>query len=335
MKKRTWSLLATAAVFATLVFVPSTRPVEAAVSDYTWDTAGLEISGETITAIVHTGYGVALGTFGIDYTVSAVCTMAESLSGGYWCGVQARQDAGAPAFETTQAYLFSVGGSNGDKEIAIHRLGEGTSQEELVSMPFDYQANVPYTMTLTVEGDKITGCLNGTTCISANDGVLTSGTAGVGIRKALSNNLTPEITGFIVDGDVSAGFDGTFSDDDGSVHEGMIEAIYAEGITVGCSAADPTLFCPGGGVTRRQMASFIARALELPPANVDYFTDDDGDTHEDNINRVAEAGIALGIGGGLYDQGALVSRAQMASFLARAYDLPATGTDFFTDDDGD
>jgi len=261
--------------------------------------------------------------------------MAEALSDGYWCGVQARQDAGAPAFETTQAYLFNVGGSHGDKEIAIHRLGEGTSQQELVSMPFDYQANVPYTMTLTVEGTKLTGCLNETMCITATDGVLASGTAGVGIRKALSANVTPQITGFVVDGDLSTGFDGTFSDDDGSVHEGMIEAIYAAGITVGCSSVDPTLFCPGGGVTRGQMASFLARALDLQPAGTDYFTDDNGNTHEDNINRVAEAGIAFGIGGGLYDPEALVSRAQMASFLARAYDLAATATDYFTDDNGD
>ena len=41
------------------------------------------------------------------------------------------------------------------------------------------------------------------------------------------------------------------------------------------------------------MASFLARALDLPPADEDHFTDDDG-AHEDAINRIAEAGITTG-----------------------------------------
>ena len=52
---------------------------------------------------------------------------------------------------------------------------------------------------------------------------------------------------------------GTFSDDDGSVHEGYIEAIAAAGITRGCNPPDNTLFCPGEAVTRAQMAAFLRR----------------------------------------------------------------------------
>ena len=44
-------------------------------------------------------------------------------------------------------------------------------------------------------------------------------------------------------------------------------------------------------MTRGQMASFLARAFELPAAGADCFIDDAGTAHEDNINRVAEAGI--------------------------------------------
>ncbi|HDH03017.1 MAG TPA: hypothetical protein ENH15_02070 [Actinobacteria bacterium] len=144
-----------------------------------------------------------------------------------------------------------------------------------------------------------------------------------------------QIADFFFDGDLPSGsFDGTFSDDDGNVHEGMIEAIAAAGITSGCSASDATLFCPNDFVSRGQMASFLARALELPPSTTDFFVDDDGDTHEDNINRIAAANITLGIGNNLYDPLGVVTRAQMASFLARAYNLDATTVDFFTDDDG-
>ena len=56
---------------------------------------------------------------------------------------------------------------------------------------------------------------------------------------------------------------GRFSDEDGSAHEGNIEAIAARGVTVGCSSTYPGLFCPGRVVTRAQMMAFLARALGL------------------------------------------------------------------------
>ncbi len=126
---------------------------------------------------------------------------------------------------------------------------------------------------------------------------------------------------------------GTFTDDNGNTHEGFIEAIFAADITSGCNA-DGTLYCPSDLVTRAQMASFLARALDLPAASEDYFDDDRG-VHEDNINRIAEAGITIGVAPRTFDPNGFVPRDQMASFLARAIpDLdPATG-DQFTDDDG-
>ena len=106
--------------------------------------------------------------------------------------------------------------------------------------------------------------------------------------------------------------------------------LFYRGVTTGCAAG---LFCPSKVVTRDQMASFIARALNLPAAVGDYFVDDNGSIHEADINRIAEAGITSGCAAYLYCPTQPVSRAQMASFLARALNLPATGTDFFTDDE--
>ena len=103
-----------------------------------------------------------------------------------------------------------------------------------------------------------------------------------------------------------------------------------EGITTGCTS---TRFCPGDPVTRGQMATFLTRALDLPPAGADHFTDDDG-PHEDNINRIAEAGITTGCTATRFCPNGIVNRGQMASFLARALDLPPAGADYFTDDDG-
>ena len=80
---------------------------------------------------------------------------------------------------------------------------------------------------------------------------------------------------------------GTFTDDDGSVHEPAIEAIAAEGITLGCGDG---LFCPNDGVTRGQMAAFLVRALGLTERLEDPFVDDDGSVFELSIERLAAAG---------------------------------------------
>jgi subtilisin family serine protease len=123
---------------------------------------------------------------------------------------------------------------------------------------------------------------------------------------------------------------GSFLDADGNKHEAAIEWLLAQGITAGCA---PELFCPEGLVTRGQMASFLSRALDLPPTSTDYFGDDDGSTHEANINRLAAAGLTYGCGPDTYCPDGIVSRAQMASFLSRALHLPATASDYFSDDE--
>jgi hypothetical protein len=116
--------------------------------------------------------------------------------------------------------------------------------------------------------------------------------------------------------DLPASSDNRFSDDNGSTHEDNINALAAAGVTLGCG---DDLFCPNDAVTRAQMASFIVRALGLTAgAGADLFTDDDGTTHEDNIDRLATAGITLGCDAGLYCPNDPVIRAHMAAFLYRA-----------------
>jgi spore germination protein YaaH len=108
--------------------------------------------------------------------------------------------------------------------------------------------------------------------------------------------------------------------------------LAAEGITSGCT---PTSYCPLGTVTREQMASFIARALKLPAATTDYFTDDEKSVHEGDINRLAAAGITGGCRPGKFCPGARVSRGEMAAFLVRALHLKnGAGANLFDDDDG-
>lgn len=131
---------------------------------------------------------------------------------------------------------------------------------------------------------------------------------------------------------------GTFTDDNGNVHEGNIEAIAAVGITKGCGAAGSGLYCPASTVTRGQMAAFLNRALNLPATGTDFFTDDNGTTFEDDINRLAAAGITKGcgaVGSGMYCPNGQVTRGQMAAFIVRAFGYTDDGGgDLFTDDDG-
>lgn len=128
---------------------------------------------------------------------------------------------------------------------------------------------------------------------------------------------------------------GTFTDDNGSVHEGAIEAIAAASITRGCNPPANDRFCPRDEVTRGQMAAFLNRALDLPATATDHFTDDATSTFQDDINRLATAGITLGCGARSFCPDDSVTRGQMAAFLVRAYGYTdGSGADLFRDDDG-
>ena len=125
---------------------------------------------------------------------------------------------------------------------------------------------------------------------------------------------------------------GTFTDDNGSIHESAIEAIAAEGITKGCNPPTNDRYCPASTVTREQMASFLVRALDLPPGTADFIDTADS-IHASDIAALATAGITKGCNPPTNDRycpTATVTREQMASFLVRALGLPA-GTASFTD----
>jgi hypothetical protein len=117
---------------------------------------------------------------------------------------------------------------------------------------------------------------------------------------------------------------GTFIDDDGSVHEGSIEAIAAEHITRGCNPPDNDRYCPDQSVSRAQMATFLTRALRLPASDHDRFGDDDTSIHQADIQALAAAGITLGCNPPANDRycpSDPVTRGEMATFLTRALRL--------------
>ncbi len=114
-----------------------------------------------------------------------------------------------------------------------------------------------------------------------------------------------------------------------SPHAAGIAAVAEAGITTG--RADGT-FGPGLAVRRDQMATFLARALELADPGGSPFTDVAPDSvHAPGIRAVAAADITTGVGPGRFAPEQTVSRAQMATFLTRALELADPGWDTFTD----
>ncbi|KAA3638934.1 MAG: hypothetical protein DWP92_05360, partial [Armatimonadetes bacterium] len=95
----------------------------------------------------------------------------------------------------------------------------------------------------------------------------------------------------------------------------------ALGITRGCNPPTNDRYCPHDTVTREQMAAFLARALDLPTTGTDHFIDDDSSIFEQDINRLAAAGITKGCNPPTNDRYCphdTVTREQMAAFLYRS-----------------
>ncbi len=126
-----------------------------------------------------------------------------------------------------------------------------------------------------------------------------------------------------------------FTDDDFSIFEKDIEWLSGMGITKGCNPPTNDMYCPERTATRGEMAAMIVRAFDLPAATKDYFTDDDDSIFENDINRLAEAGITKGCNaaGTMYCPDAEVTRGEIAAFFDRGLDLPDASKDYFTDDD--
>jgi len=111
-----------------------------------------------------------------------------------------------------------------------------------------------------------------------------------------------------------------------SVFYAFIDRLAALQITLGCTA-DHSMYCPADPVKREQMAAFILRGLgefnppapgsqrfnDVPPSNVFY----------NFIDRMAVLNITLGCTADhlMYCPGDTVTRAQMAAFLVRAFNL--------------
>lgn len=132
---------------------------------------------------------------------------------------------------------------------------------------------------------------------------------------------------------------GRFLDDDGLAEEPDIEWLASQGITMGCGTR---LFCPDRPVTRAEMSVLLTRARSGTPApspgglgaqapwdgltgsGERVFSDvGPADWFAPHVEELAARGITVGYADGAYRPDRIVSRSEMAAFLARAFDLPA------------
>ena len=110
----------------------------------------------------------------------------------------------------------------------------------------------------------------------------------------------------------------------GSFGANYIERLAADGITSGCGGGK---YCPSQAVTRAQMAIFLVRAKHgvnfIPPTASGIFPDVPmGSFGADYIEQLVADAITSGCGAGNYCPNATVTRAQMAVFMVKAFNLP-------------
>lgn len=124
----------------------------------------------------------------------------------------------------------------------------------------------------------------------------------------------------------------SFADICSSPFQTDIDWLAKQGLVNGCGNDK---YCPNDVVTRGQMATFLTNALKLP-AGPERFTDDNGSPYEAAINAVAAAGITSGcnVAGTEFCPTKEVTRAEMATFLVKAFKIAASASNLFTDDEG-
>ncbi|MBI5840291.1 MAG: S-layer homology domain-containing protein [Chloroflexi bacterium] len=154
---------------------------------------------------------------------------------------------------------------------------------------------------------------------------LTKNSYSIRVRTTNSENLTYEKAFAITVTDAAP----IFADvPDSYWAVSWIERLYNNGITGGCGT-NPLIYCPEAEVTRAQMAVFLLKGIHgsayTPPAvgSGTGFTDVPNDYWAAAwIKQLAAEGITGGCGNGNYCPESPVTRAQMAVFLVKTFNLP-------------
>lgn len=120
---------------------------------------------------------------------------------------------------------------------------------------------------------------------------------------------------------VPAATEDHFDDDNGTAHESSLNRLAEAGI-IEVPADRQSRF--DQSITRAEMADWTAGALTFSGVSLDgstdWYPDDDGHIHEAAINKITDAGIVTGQADGTFGPDLNLTRAQMATFMARTVD---------------
>jgi hypothetical protein len=160
---------------------------------------------------------------------------------------------------------------------------------------------------------------------------ITSGCANPPLTYCPENNITrAEMAVFIERGVHTSAFNPgtpalTFTDTSANFAKYWIEALKADGITIGCGG---THYCPENPITRGEMSVFLLRGKSFPgtivlaPATGTYWLDvSTGYWAAAWTERLGMDGISTGCGGGKFCPNDYVSRSQMAVLVQRTFVL--------------
>ncbi len=286
-------------------FTPANRPY----SNVTTDQAGQDYTATAITYTISGNAGVAGAILsyidGTPKTATADGAGAYSLSVSYnWSGTVTPSKLGYTFSPTSRTYSNIVTDQTSQDYMA-------TTATSFVDVPTDYWA---WSWIERLYAAGITGgCAFNPLQYCPEDSVTRAQMAIFLERGIHGASFTPPTVTL------------TFNDTAGNFAQYWIEALKSDGITSGCG---PTSYCPDASTTRAEMAIFLLRSKHgagyVPPAATGtLFTDVPTSYWAARwIEQLANEGITSGCGTNLYCPDATVTRAQMAVFLVRTFNLP-------------
>jgi|GEM_PF-6507030 len=289
--------------------------------------------GSTTTATLYTdGAGYAKWTGGVGtsplmqkrYVTTTSTTNGTTATGSAWWATSPTLATGLDGFRTSVSGSRPVAGET----VVVSSTVRDTAGRPVAGLLVDWTWDYGYTTVKTSALTDSQGVARSSRLVTSST---TSETVAVAAHTISASKNRYSNTSFqrAPGGTTTEPYKGWFVDIWDSKFRDDIVWLAEERITAGCANLR---FCPDGSVTRAQMASFLVRALDLPSSGRNYYGDDNSNKHEANINALAASGITAGCAPNRFCPDGLVTRAQMATFLTRALNLPVTSRDYFGDD---
>jgi CSLREA domain-containing protein len=272
-------------------------------------------------SISHTSQSFAAngGTGSVNVTANADCNWTATSSAG-WITITA---GASGAGSGTVSYAVAAHTNNSPRSATLTIAGQTFTVLQGAHFNDVPETHPFYTLIGKLSARGVTlGCSGGNYCPASN---VTREQMAIFIERALGvftpppGPQTPTFADVPNSGATDYGYE-------------FIEDFVGRGITQGCIAGPPRLFCPTTNVTREQMAIFIIRALGVftpppgpqTPTFADVPNSGATDYGYEFIEEFYRRGITSGCQTGpprLYCPAEAVTRAQMAVFLVRAFGL--------------